>query len=254
MNLAALHEKGWTDCGVQLSAKALHELRQALEVAYRVCREAQIANGVAQSTDGTVHHVPAIHEAFLALIDPLPLHSTLQSFFGGPFILNSYGGVINRRDTKAYVGNVHRDVRFFTQGQPLMLNMLILLDDFTTANGATHLLTGSHRRDQKPSDEDFFAAADRLIAPAGSIALFDSNLWHAAGVNSTANDRRALTLTFTRPFLKPQLDYPRLFGYDAAERFSPELRQLLGYNSRIPASLVEWYQPPEKRFYKPGQG
>jgi ectoine hydroxylase-related dioxygenase (phytanoyl-CoA dioxygenase family) len=33
-----------------------------------------------------------------------------------------------------------------------------------------------------------------------------------------------------------------------------KMRQLLGYNSRVPASHDEWYQPPEKRMYKPGQG
>jgi len=32
------------------------------------------------------------------------------------------------------------------------------------------------------------------------------------------------------------------------------LRQVLGYHARTPASLEEWYQPPEGRFYRPGQG
>jgi hypothetical protein len=29
---------------------------------------------------------------------------------------------------------------------------------------------------------------------------------------------------------------------------------MLGYNARVPATLEEWYQPPERRMYKPGQG
>jgi hypothetical protein len=32
------------------------------------------------------------------------------------------------------------------------------------------------------------------------------------------------------------------------------LRQVLGYNSRVPSNYDEWYQPAERRMYKPGQG
>jgi len=84
--------------------------------------------------------------------------------------------------------------------------------------------------------------------------MFDSNLWHAAGINRSDRPRRALTLAFTRPFMKQQLDYPRALGYARREALSPTLRQLLGYNARVPASLDEWYQPPDKRLYKREQG
>jgi ectoine hydroxylase-related dioxygenase (phytanoyl-CoA dioxygenase family) len=63
-----------------------------------------------------------------------------------------------------------------------------------------------------------------------------------------------LTLGFTRPFMKQQLDYPRALGYDRSETLSPALRQLLGYNARVPVSLDEWYQPPDRRLYKRDQG
>tara|TARA_B110000971_G_scaffold136992_2_gene140047 strand:+ start:2673 stop:2975 length:303 start_codon:yes stop_codon:yes gene_type:complete len=69
-----------------------------------------------------------------------------------------------------------------------------------------------------------------------------------------ANDqRRAIPLTICRSFMKQLLDYPRALGYDKMDRFSEELQQFLGYHSRVPASLDEWYQPEEKRFYKRNQ-
>jgi len=129
-----------------------------------------------------------------------------------------------------------------------------MLDDFTEENGATYLLSGSHRMREKPADEIFFKDAVRATGPAGTMVVFDSNLWHAAGVNRTECPRRALTLAFTRPFIKPQLDYPRALGYDRGPSFSPALRQLLGYNARVPTSLDEWYQPPEHRLYRHDQG
>jgi len=162
--------------------------------------------------------------------------------------------VLNLPSELSYVGRVHRDLRSFSGDLNLMVQLLIMLDDFTEDNGATYLLSGSHRAADKPSDELFFANAERAIGGAGSIVVFNSNLWHAAGANRTGTARRALTIGFTRPFLKQQLDYPRALGYEFGDTISDTLRQVLGYNARVPATLDEWYQPPEKRMYRPGQG
>ena len=54
--------------------------------------------------------------------------------------------------------------------------------------------------------------------------------------------------------MKQQFDYCRQIGFDNVEKMSEGLQQVLGYKSRIPASLEEWYQPLEKRFYRNDQG
>jgi ectoine hydroxylase-related dioxygenase (phytanoyl-CoA dioxygenase family) len=135
-----------------------------------------------------------------------------------------------------------------------MAQLLIMLDDFTAENGATYFLSGSHRLATRPDVHEFFNNAERAVGDAGSIVLFNSNMWHAAGVNRTSGPRRALTLVFTKPFMKPQFDYPRALGYAYGESLSDALRQVLGYNARVPATLDEWYQPPDRRMYRPGQG
>ena len=152
------------------------------------------------------------------------------------------------------LGCVVADVRSFMGDVKIMVQMLVMLDDFTEENGATYLLSGSHKQDQKPEEGFFYANADRAVGKKGSIVLFDSNLWHAAGVNQTQQQRRALTLGFTRPFMKQQLDYPRFLGYDYGELLPGSLRQVVGYNARVPADLHEYYQPVEKRMYQRDQG
>ena len=169
-------------------------------------------------------------------------------------MLNTFGGVLNLPGNVAYVGHVHRDLRTFCGDLNLMAQLLVMLDDFTEENGATYFMSGSHRSADRPPDDEFFANATRAVGPAGSVVLFNSNMWHAAGVNRTDRKRRGLTLAFTKPFIKPQFDYPRALGYDAGGQFPEALRQVLGYNARVPASLDEWYQPPDKRMYRPGQG
>lgn len=249
-----MREKGWVvyPDGVPQDFASL--MAADLEKEYEKRRAIQLKNGIDVNTDGTAHHLLERDNSFLTLMDKLPFTDFMQTYFGGNFILNSFGGVINMKSKASYVCNVHRDVRSFTSDIKLMINMLVMLDDFTLENGATYVLSGSHLKDERPSDETFFKNADRVTGKKGSVLLFDSNLWHAAGENKTDTVRRAITLTFTKPFMKPQLDYPRYLGYEFGESLSENCRQLIGYNARIPANLDEWYQPPHKRMYRPGQG
>jgi hypothetical protein len=250
---ARLCEQGWALLPSVVSAEFVERLAGALDIVYADQREMQIRNGVGDHTDGTVHHLPCAGGAFLDLLEHDHGQTLLEHYFQGAYILNTYGGVLNLPNNASYVGRVHRDQRTFSGELHLMAQLLLMLDDFSEENGATYLLSGSHRSCGKPSDDVFFRDAVRAVGSAGSIVVFDSNLWHAAGANRSERPRRALTLAFTRPFIKQQLDYPRALGYDRGESFSPRLRQLLGYNARVPASLDEWYQPPGKRMYKRDQ-
>jgi len=249
-----LRRDGWALVERVVGSDLLDRLRADLEAAYAAQRAIQIRNGVGDGTDGTVHHLPIAGGSFLEFLDRRYCGELLDAFFGGPSILNTFGGVLNQPDDLSYVGRIHRDLRSFSGNLPLMAQLLVMLDDFTEENGATYLLSGSHRMPERPGDDLFFRDAIRAVAPAGSIVVFNSNLWHAAGPNRSRGPRRALTLAFTKPFMKPQLDYPRALGYERGASMSPELRQVLGYNARVPASLDEWYQPPERRFYQKNQG
>jgi len=250
----ALCEHGWTLLQSRLSAERVSRLTRQLDAVYAEQRAMQLRNGVGDGADGTVHHLPCAGGAFLDLLEADHGQALLEQFFQGPYILNTFGGVLNLPNGTSYVGRVHRDQRTFSGDLHLMVQLLVMLDDFSEENGATYLLSGSHRSRERPPDDAFFRDAARAIGPAGSIVVFNSNLWHAAGVNRSDRPRRALTLAFTRPFIKQQLDYARALGYERGDSLSPTLRQVLGYNARVPVSLDEWYQPPEKRMYQRDQG
>ena len=251
---SVMKEKGWICFDQVIDAAYLKKINDALPDIYQVRRDIQVKNGIVDKTEGTIHHMLEDNGVSLDFLSRMYLDDYIREFLDGNYILNSFGGLFNLKGNLAYTGNVHRDVRSWTGDLKLMVNMLVMLDDFTLENGATYLLTGSHRAPEKPSDEEFFAKADRAVGKAGSIILFDSMLWHATGENLVGGMRRALTLTFTRPYIKQQLDYPRYMGYEREEEFSDDLRQVIGYNARVPSNLDEWYQPPQKRMYKPGQG
>lgn len=248
-----MDRKGWALYPNVLDPKMVAELSTAMDHAYTTRREIQVKNGIEANMDGTLHHLVDA-PVFLELLERMYLHQDIEDYFKGKYLLNSFGGVINMKDKASYVCNIHRDVRTYTGKVVQMLNMLIAIDDFTLENGATWLLSGSHRKPERPTDEEFFEQAERAVMPAGSVVLFDANVWHAAGENQTDQARRAITITWTKPYIKQQLDYPRFIGYNKIDSLSDDMKQVLGYNARIPESLDEWYQPVEKRMYKKDQG
>ena len=246
--------RGWVVFEHAVPEKLIARLKVDLATKEAECRSWQVRNGIAEDTSGSAHHVLGDENSLDEFIAALYLDEFIERWFEGPYILNSFGASLNRGRSKgSYLHRMHKDVRSHTHGYRLLLNMLVMLDDFTTANGATYALSGSHRTPEKPQEDFFYRYADRLIGPAGSVALFDSNLWHAAGVNSADTARAALTLTFSRPFIKQQMDYPRFLGDAYIARMPERVRQVLGFYARTPSSYDEWYQPRETRFYRADQ-
>lgn len=247
-----LEMRGWVVVENAVAPSLVARMLADLDIAYQFCRSLQVANGIGADTEFTVHHLPAIgQDSWLDYLETMTVAPIIKDYFGGPFVLNSFGGALNQARSKSYAHAIHRDIRSYSGALPLMLNTLVMLDQFTEENGATYMMPNGHRIADRPSDEEFYAMAQRATGPAGSVLLFNSNLWHAGGENTTDKPRRSVTPLFSKPFFRPEFDYPRALGL---RRFSSELRQILGYHSRVPANHFEFYQPPEKRMYQPGQG
>jgi ectoine hydroxylase-related dioxygenase (phytanoyl-CoA dioxygenase family) len=174
-----------------------------------------------------------------------------ENYFNGKCILNSFTALSNiPGEESVFHKKVHRDIRGYSSDVPIMLNMLIMLDDFTEDNGSTLLLPGSHLKSEAPSDNEFKNNAIKATGVAGDIIIWNSNLFHASGTNNTCNVRRALPITFSLPYYKQLLDYPKAIGYDKYDSYEEKIRRILGYESRVPATVSEWYSPLDKLLYK----
>ena len=233
----------------------LDRLRADLPMRQAICKTAQKKNHLDAGMEGAAHHVVGGDDSLNDFLYSFYLDEYVSKYFSGSYILNSFGALNNlpfSDQSYEHGQRFHRDVRTYSGNFRLMLNMLVMVDEFTIANGATKIVPGSQGKAERPSDEYLERNSIRATGSAGSILLFDSNLWHSAAPNTTKGNRMALTLTFTRPFFKQQMDYPRMLGEGFPK--NEKMRQLLGYNARVPCGYDEWYQPPENRMYKPGQG
>ncbi|MBV6656648.1 MAG: phytanoyl-CoA dioxygenase family protein [Devosiaceae bacterium] len=159
----------------------------------------------------------------------------------------------NLRDPNKGYGHqdYHTDVPKLFADDWWVLNAIVLFDDMTLDNGPTRVIPGSHhwapvnvptvnQGDWEPaplSAEDAarvpkdlgaaYPGETYVTAPAGSVVIINSSLWHSGTVKNSDDPRRVLHLTYTRRDLPQQLtqiDYltPQLY-----DRLSPAQRYLM---------------------------
>jgi ectoine hydroxylase-related dioxygenase (phytanoyl-CoA dioxygenase family) len=148
----------------------------------------------------------------------------------------------------------HQDFPRVLGGHLMSLNVMFAIDPFTTDNGATLVVPGTHQRALPPDPTFCQRCAVPAVCGAGGMLVFDSTLYHAAGANASGRDRLAINHQFTRSYLKQQVDYVRALGDRVVLRQSPRTQQLLGWYTRVVTSLDEYYRPAEERLYRSGQG
>lgn len=108
---------------------------------------------------------------------------------------------------------LHADWVARPKGEPYRIVTAIwLLDDFTSENGATRVVPGTHRLLTQPP-KSFADPASRhqeqiiIVAPAGSVLLFNGHLWHSGTRNQTSRRRRVLQCSFVG---RDELHFPRI--------------------------------------------
>jgi ectoine hydroxylase-related dioxygenase (phytanoyl-CoA dioxygenase family) len=117
-------------------------------------------------------------------------------------------------------------------GDYFVCNSIWLLDDFTESNGATRIVPGSQRSGRSPAEvmgDPRAAHPDeiKLLAPAGTVVIFNSHTWHGGTLNASGQRRRALHSYFCRRDQRQQLDQRAYIRPETRARLSPAVRYLL---------------------------
>jgi len=193
-----------------------------------------------------------LSDNFYDFINQNPAQDYIDKIIGDTCIIHSFNGITLKPNINNPIQNkIHRDTQRFSRPYLLSLQQILILDDFTIENGGTYFLPKSHLRPEKPSDEYFYKNAIQVEAKKGDIVVFDSLTWHCGGTNNTLKQRRALTLVFTRSFMKQQIDLTLSLTREVKNE---KTRRLLGFNSRVPTNIEEFNLPESERLYKPNQG
>jgi ectoine hydroxylase-related dioxygenase (phytanoyl-CoA dioxygenase family) len=136
---------------------------------------------------------------------------------------------------------------------PTVCNSMWALTDFTEANGATRIVPGTHLADHSP---DYGAAFDSVAAEmgAGSVLIWHGSLWHGGGANTTDQTRMGIAMNYCAGYIRQQENQQLGLSRETVSRFSPRLRELVGYgvynmlighiNKQSPEQLLLDDEPP----------
>jgi ectoine hydroxylase-related dioxygenase (phytanoyl-CoA dioxygenase family) len=149
-------------------------------------------------------------------------------------------------------GPWHMNFRRVLNGYRAALEVGFAIDDVD--EGMYLFALGSQQRTETPDESSLHSLARTFPIPAGTMFVFDSTLWHREAACDFAGDRHLVMHQFTQHFVKPHFDHVRALGADVVCRLPARTRRLLGWDSRVPASLDEFYVEASERVYLPEQG
>lgn len=215
-----------------------------------------------------IYSLPAHARVFADLVEHPRILGICDAFLAPNYLLSAAQAI--RIHPGEAPQALHYDDSFYPFPRPraaISVGAIFAVDPFTTENGATEIIPGSHLwGDQTPegvvSAEDFAQTmrygrgvgapdaplnrrrgADRstvatrsrpVCMPAGAAVVFLGTLWHRGGANRSAAPRLALTTQYCEPWARPQENFCLAVPRAVARALSERVQELLGYSIHPP--------------------
>jgi len=127
--------------------------------------------------------------------------------------------------------SLHRDDGVYPIPRPhpeLVLNTMWALDDFTAENGATYVVPGSHKWNDRSPDHSMETV--QAVMPAGSVMFFLGSVIHGGGANTTDRPRLGVILEYVAGWLRQQENQYLAVPRELAQTLPEPVQRLLGYD------------------------
>lgn len=123
----------------------------------------------------------------------------------------------------------HPYIRYSPDMPEYILFMMFSVSEFTSQNGATRLVPGSHRWPaSRTAEPDEITQAEM---PRGSVVFWLGKTIHALGANRTPEPRRSMAFAFSAAWLAQEENQFVAVPPEEARQLSREAQQLLGYRA-----------------------
>jgi len=235
---------GYTVVPYVLNTAELEQAREKIDHVYAIqVKEVGGEYQLAAINDAHTARCPLAYDKFFLEVATKPkVLAIVEKFLGEYFILMLQNGVINSPavGNEQNAGYWHRDLNYqhFISTRPISISALFCIDAFSEETGGTFVLPASHKAEAFPS-ESFVLQHEKVVnAPAGSVLVFDSMLYHRGGLNRSPHPRRGLNHMYALPLIKQQISLPRLLKGEFSD--DPFLRKFLGYASEPHDSVYDF--------------
>jgi ectoine hydroxylase-related dioxygenase (phytanoyl-CoA dioxygenase family) len=224
-----LDEQGYTILGDLLTPQQVDGAMESLRESYEESHVSAHEPGSLRT-----HNLTARAEIFREIIQLPRLIACMGYLLGQDYILSDMGARSPAPGMPAQ--GLHRDGGPFVPNPPYNTHMvlpvvaqaLIALTPFTTENGATRFVPGSHLMDIDPASVP--ADQERLfLCNPGTVLIYDGRMIHGGGVNTADEVRYAIQGFCCRSNTRPFCDHTRSVSNELVEQASPLLRRLWGF-------------------------
>jgi hypothetical protein len=225
---AGLAQDGYCILGRLLGAEELAGLQAVCDRAIAEDRE---RGEVRVLAGGTVDRLWALlnsGDEFVPLATHPVVLEVVRGLLGAGYLLGSLNAVMTEPEATGQL--LHCDQQYlgphFATG-PAVAAAIWMIDEFTSENGGTVVVPGSHLLGCFPAEDE---ARGRLSldVPAGGCAIIDGRLWHGTGANHSGGRRRGVFGHYYAAFLRSHESWCLSLPPEVAERH-PELLNLLGF-------------------------
>jgi ectoine hydroxylase-related dioxygenase (phytanoyl-CoA dioxygenase family) len=196
-------------------------------------RQMQFGAGV--SMPGILFEDPLFEQALMNE----PMLALISYLLGESCQLSSMGGIVKAQ------GDAHLELHADLVGNPSpyppyaqVANATWVLTDYDRDNGSTCFVDGSHLlcRPPSPAEAVDLSLFTPIEAPAGSVIIWGSNVWHGAVPRLAAGLRVSLIVFFARWYLyKSETDIAARVTPDMLARNPARFRRLTGID---PVALI----------------
>jgi ectoine hydroxylase-related dioxygenase (phytanoyl-CoA dioxygenase family) len=253
--LSEVEERGFGVFEAALGDDAVTRYKDALlTAAERILEdigEARLARSLIQG-DADIRLPMVYDERLLVVLQEPVLLEAVDALLSPKAVLRFQNGFIQKRATDRPLRQHawHMNFPVVHNGYRVALDAVLLLTDATHGSGPLEVVPGSHQSMEAPAPEALESAGEPVLAPAGSMIVMDSTIWHRETPNVDFVDQIYLTQQFVRPYIKPHFDHVRALGEEKLRNLPERTQRLLGWTTRMPTSLHEFYVEPDQRLYR----
>jgi ectoine hydroxylase-related dioxygenase (phytanoyl-CoA dioxygenase family) len=242
-----LDDQGYVVLEEFMDGAFLAEAQRRVDELFELEGEAAGSEFKQEPQSGRLANVVNKGEVFLRVIQIPEVLECVEQVLGREFKLSSLN-VRTANPHSDWVQPLHVDGGALPDEKGYCVcNSVWMLDAFTSENGATRLIPGSHRWNRRPQDvlEDLTAPHPEeilLTGRAGTVVVMNAHLWHGGTANRTSRPRRAMHSYYTRSDKPQQLYQKKFLSTELQARLSPQLRKLLAlddsFNDEISSKIT----------------
>ena len=149
---------------------------------------------------------------------------------GRGFLISQVAASVRQKGAKSI--GLHADNNWLPAPFPahnMLLTACWACDEYTRENGATLIIPGSNTFHRHPDSKEIAESAGAIAieCPAGSVAMWDGNIWHSNWPRETEGERVVCHITYTRLMMRPVEDYGQ-YAEELIQANGDRMAQLLG--------------------------